>query len=222
MILSHDHKFIFICNGKTGSTSIEKALAFAQQGEEYNIGVPGLFVAKHVPPAILKATLPEAIWNEYFKFVFVRNPWDYFVSNWRFNIVEQPYRKERWARRLSSRFSQQRGRQRQAADEIFSVEDVDFLFNSMRRYRGLPGSAGCYQSNWVLSPDGEPLVDFVGHFESLEQDFAKVNRKIGLNLDLPKLNATQRAGYREYFQADSAERVGELWAPDVDNFGYSY
>ena len=61
MILSHQHKFIFFCNGKTGTTSMEKVLQSFQEGEEYNIHLEGVCPAKHIYPAIIKAYLAEDI-----------------------------------------------------------------------------------------------------------------------------------------------------------------
>ena len=51
MILSHRRKFIFFCNGKTGTTSIEKVLEPLDEGRRYAFDAPGLFIAKHIPPA---------------------------------------------------------------------------------------------------------------------------------------------------------------------------
>ena len=39
MIISHKHKFIFLCNGKTGTTSIEELLRPLQEGAEFDFGV---------------------------------------------------------------------------------------------------------------------------------------------------------------------------------------
>lgn len=39
MILSHMHKFVFICNGRTGTTSIQTALDPFHEGGEYQMGV---------------------------------------------------------------------------------------------------------------------------------------------------------------------------------------
>jgi len=80
MILSHTHKFIFIANGKTGTSSIETALQPYQEGAALKIGVEGLYTPKHVPPVVLRSQLGPKIWDEYFTFAFVRNPWDWFVS----------------------------------------------------------------------------------------------------------------------------------------------
>ena len=90
MIISHTHRFIFFRNGKTGTTSIDKALQKYQEGEEYNISSIGLFYKAHVPPALVRSMLPKQIWSSYFKFSFVRNPWDWIASQWAYNFDVLP------------------------------------------------------------------------------------------------------------------------------------
>lgn len=234
MILSHKHKFIFLCNGKTGTTSIEKLLGPLQEGSEYDVGISGLFVAKHIPPAILKSCLPEHVWREYYKFVFVRNPWDWFVSNWFWNSVRRPSAAEGHAprtlrARIANRLKRMQRRlgllpSRPAMDQplVYDAQDVDHLFQLLRQYRGLPGKDGYYQSNWVYDMQGEPLVDFIGRFENLAADFAAIKRKLGLEGQLSHLNSTGHASYRRYFSPEAVARVAELWEVDVRNFNYSF
>lgn len=57
--------------------------------DKYSFSVHGLFVNKHIPPAISKSCLSSEIWNSYFKFVFVRNPWDWFVSQWKYYFFNE-------------------------------------------------------------------------------------------------------------------------------------
>ncbi|WP_342597488.1 sulfotransferase family 2 domain-containing protein [Cyanobacterium aponinum UTEX 3222] len=84
MIISHEYKFIMFCNPKTGTTSLEKAL---QNYNEYNIlnnGYYGLWANKHMPPAIAKGFLPLNVYQDYFKFVFVRHPFDWVISQYKY------------------------------------------------------------------------------------------------------------------------------------------
>lgn len=248
MILSHKHKFIFICNGKTGTTSIEAALEPYQEGKELDLGVPRLFVPKHIPPALLRGVLPAAVWDEYFKFVFVRNPWDLFVSNWYHNAAgrpsgqsDAPSLRTRIHRRLRSmyrRAPQTRGGERLrslyravwprhpakggVAPVCFSPADVDYLFDLLKQERGLPGADGYYQSNWVYDVEGNCLVDFVGRFENLAGDVRQIADRIGVDMQLPHLNRTTHAPYRAHFDDASRRRVGERWEIDVRNFGYEF
>lgn len=228
MILSHTHKFIFICSSKVGTTSMEEVLRPFQEGAEYDFGSPGAgIVPKHIPPAILRGALPERVWNEYFKFVFVRNPWDWFISQWFFNSVNGTDARSSWAGRLSRLAGGARRRGSAAPvlardDDGLRVQDVDAVFELLKPLKGLPGRDGLYQSNWVCDMDDRVIVDYVGRFETLEADFAEITRHVGLDLDLPRLNTTEHRDYRTYYSPDTRDRVGELWAVDVKRFGYGF
>ncbi len=229
MILSHRHRFIFFCNGRTGTSSIEKALGPLDEGRDYAFRALGLFVDKHVPPALLRGCLPEAVWSGYFKLVFVRNPFDWFVSQWKHNFRLRPPRPGQafsapWVRvsRGGEILYMGRPMQELAAKEAFDARDVDFLHEFLRRYhRVLPHAPASLQSSYVLDADGGRAVDFVGRFERLREDFAAVLQRLELKLELPHLNRTSHRPYPGYFSAGSAARVAKLWAADFEILGYS-
>jgi len=240
MILSHSYRFIFICSSKVGTTSMEQILQPFQEGAEYDFGIQGLFPAKHVPAAMLRAALPESVWRDYFKFVFVRNPWDWFVSQWFYNRPSQGehFREPVAAARLP-RAPTWRGQRRKAAlqpdvpdaagsdrhptdPEVLDRSQVDALFQLLVPFRGLPGREGCYQSNWMYDMNGELIVDYIGRYETLDYDFAEICRRIGINVQLPHLNRTVHRDYRSYYTDASRTRVEELWEVDVANFRYTF
>lgn len=225
MILSYTHKFIFFCNGKTGSTSVESALSPYQEGEAYDLSSHGLFGKKHVPPGFVKAYMPAETWNTCFKFVFVRNPWDWVVSNWKYNFEVQPQQR-REARSLAERLRDYgRGRReiyRVDYRDVLSVEDIEKLYLYLKAVKVTPAEVSACQYPYVYDADGHQLVDFVGRFESLEEDFGTVSRQLSLNLSLPKLNTSARGQYRKYFTESSRDAVAELWAEDIELFGYKF
>ena len=73
MIISHKHKFVFLQTTKTGSSSIYVTLK-----EKYKTVNP----ENHLNAVQAKRFFDEKKynWDEYFKFAFVRNPWDRYVS----------------------------------------------------------------------------------------------------------------------------------------------
>lgn len=231
MIISFDHKFIFFGNGKTGTTSVVKALTPYDQNRDrrYSMKAENLFAPKHLPPSLLKAMLPARIWEECFKFTFVRNPYDWLVSQWFYNFQ---FRKNprflddpgQWLRRRYHPYLSIMGRSHRELCGVrkFTVEDIDFIYRYLAlNYRSLPYRPGKLQISYVLDADDNMIIDYIGRFESLEQDFRNIVDKIGLrDVTLPKVNVSKHRGYEEYYTEESARRVYELWQPDFDVLGY--
>ena len=107
-IVSHRHQFIFVRPRKVAGTSLTIALAdvvgsedfvYPTQGQELAY-VAGLDVDRydtvlpqnteaffgddtprtHILPRVIRAKIGTKRWHSYFKFTVVRNPWDWFVS----------------------------------------------------------------------------------------------------------------------------------------------
>lgn len=76
----------------------------------------------------------------------------------------------------------------------------------------------------VCGPDNEIMADFVGRFENLEVDFAHVVQKIGApHLKLPHLLLSKGPRpYRDFYDDETAEMVGERFHKDAEIFGYSF
>ncbi len=223
MILSHRHRFIFFCNGRTGTSSVERSLAHLQEGERYAFRALNVFVGKHIPPAVLRGCLPKAVWSGYFKFVFVRNPFDWFVSQWKHNFRLRAAARAPWASTGPEGGIRYLGRPMEelARKDVFTPGDVELLFEYLARYhRAAPWAQGLFQCNFADDADGEQLVDFVGRYEALREDFAHALGRVGLQARLPHLNRTEHRHYASYFSAASAARAAELWARDFERFGY--
>jgi hypothetical protein len=96
-MISHKYKFIFVRTPKTASTSVLDVLEsyelerlpiqnvqeplFNFEGKKYD--------CNHPPIQVIKKSTTKNIFNDYFKFSFVRNPWDRCVSAWRYNIKKK-------------------------------------------------------------------------------------------------------------------------------------
>ena len=225
MILNHTHQFVFLSNGKTGTSSIEAALSAYHEGEEYEIGVPGLYHDKHVPPAVLRAQLGLRVWEEYFTFCFVRNPWDWFVSQFFWNWTPDPISKKALFHSpiRTLRDYREKEKQRHYLQDLdcFCEKEIHETYDQLRRYRGVYEADSLFQYHYAYAPGGEKLVDFVGRFERIEEDFALAMNRIGLDVRLPHRNATDHETYHSYYTEETASLVGNLYQIDVKTFDYT-
>src|SRR5262249_46954504 len=102
----------------------------------------------------------------YFKFGFVRNPWDRVVSLY------------------------ERNEALQLRNEMTFEEFVDWIeYSSATCDHSSPHR---YQLDWFVDPSGNMLADFIGKFERLEEDWAFVAQKLGVRKELPTRRGNPR------------------------------
>jgi hypothetical protein len=146
--------------------------------------------------------LGRSTWDARFTFSFVRSPWDKVVSHYAYRLKTN---------------------QTGLAESRMSFPDwVAAAYRDRDpRYYDIP-KMFMPQVDWISGPDGSVLVDFVGRFETLATDFAKVCSTLGIKAPLPHTNASPRGPYREYYDATSREIVASAFAADLDAFGYVF
>ena len=211
MLISHTHSFAFVHVPKTAGSSVHVALgrhatcvddywanrAFARIGISVNRFAPWPYtkLRPHASAATLAAWLPPEIFERLFKFAFVRNPWDLLVSYWHYLRDSPGHHRGHIARRLPDF----------AAYVEYEIRRGQFS-----------------QSSLLCDRRGRLLVDFVGRYESLPTDFGFICRRIGIEATLPRVNASSRGDYRDYYTPALTARVAEAFASDVERFGYAF
>ncbi len=207
MLLSHSHRFLFVHVIKTGGVSVGEALGryadFPSRSlwkrVRWRLGLaprhPLASLPAHATAAELRAVLPAAAFDGYFKFAFVRNPWDWNVSYYHYVRQNRAHRLHALVVRMSG-------------FEEFLAWRVEH--------------AWLLQKSFVADARGGLLVDFVGRFEDLEEDFGKVCAATGVRATLPHLNRSRHPDYRRHYTERTRRLVEEAWAEDVRFFGYQF
>ena len=193
----------FVHVPKTGGTSIEHSL-------EPHLDKP--FAGGHTTAAQFALICP-AEWRDYFSFGFVRNPWDRLLSAYRYlmqlppelGIEQQDFVRQRWLR-YENDFE---GFVGALAAEPTSIFFVAHLWP---------------QVYYLCDPSGEVMVDFVGRYERLHEDWARVCHRIGIEAPLPHLRRTseRRPPYTAVYTPRSREQVATLYRQDIEAFGYEF
>lgn len=205
-MLSTRYKCIFVRVSKVASTSILSA--FKAKKRIFDRG--SYFAERHDTIAFYRDSFPRQF-EKYFKFAFVRNPWDRIYSQYRYlrykrkeEIADCSF--ETWLYRN---------------EEALGTPEK-FLFG---RNREIFIHHLTDQLGWVVMDD-KVAVDFIGRYESLENDFAYVCERLNAKIELPKLNKSKRPadpdGYKSVYNTRMIELVAEWHSRDIDYFDYKF
>jgi len=140
--------------------------------------------------------LTHKYWDEYFKFAFVRNPWDHFLSLYY-------YMKKNNTTKL----------------DFYSF--VKLQYDSKCECLSDWGFTCLWDR---VSENDECIVDYVGRFEDMDNEWVFISNKIGVPYrKLGKLNTTDRGvNYRDYYNLESKKMVGEMYKKDIEKFNYHF
>lgn len=160
---------------------------------------------KHSKARDIRLAIGQRSWDEHFSFAFVRNPWDLMVSSYSW-----------WVNR-ADRFEEAR----QAALEIKALGSFPRFMDSVYGREQINEQRGNLR-DWICEDDGRILVDVVGRFERLEEDWTLIRAQLGIDVTLPHRNRGNRGEYRGYYDSTSRDIVAQRFAWAIDRFEYSF
>lgn len=207
MIVSHRHRFIFLAVPRTGTHAARAALApflgpedWQQEALRNGARSPLPAIARighgHVTAAQARTHLPAEVWNGYFKFAVVRNPYDRFVSV---------------CAMLNKRNPLYAGRETAFMKRALATPPFQ------RRVLVRPQARALVVENGAR----RLAVDFLGRYETLEASFAEACRRAGLPPPpLTRANAADHADYRAYYDDELVAIVSAFYADDFAALGY--
>jgi hypothetical protein len=223
---SENNGFAFFEVGKTGSSSIKKVLEPYGKLESH-LSSPLLgfteeerFVfQKHIPPAIALQRLGEERFDRLFRFAFVRNPFDRLVSRYFYSREAEAD----LARSLSSKKMSMKSVELLCRYPRLQLARKGIGTDKQTQYRGLTWLSQYTQAGFLSDEKGVLLVDFIGRFERLQEDFDYVCQYLGLpKSTLPRINRTNHDHYSTYFTNETREYVENIYKEDLERFGYAF
>ncbi len=216
MLLSVKYNFLFVHIAKTGGTSVRAALNRLRWKDPLYLPqfiasrlshASGHRIAsklpRHAKIIAAKEMLPQEFFDGLFKFAFVRNPWDLQVSSWHHLRRERPHLVEH-------------------TPDFPSF--IRWKLDPERPYQYHVDTSIELQTNYLKDLDGTIIVDFIGKYENLLEDFEEICRRIGI--DPPRLphkrEAKGRVDYQSYYDDTTAQLVAEHFRQDIETFRYTF
>ena len=205
MLISREKKILFVHIQKTGGTSIAKIL------KKF---IPGVneYLGTHDHASRAKNALGGE-YDSYYRFAFVRNPWDRLVS-WYMMIKQK-------AEVIPS------DKQNRLFEYVLnnSSDFEDFVLNCTHTIDDVDGRKSFLynQYDYISDENGTLIVDFVGRYERYGSDLRAVLDRMGLrNVEIPHVNKSEHLHYSAYYTQRTRDIVAERYERDIREFAYSF
>jgi len=198
------NKYLFVHIPKCAGSSITYSLSgkhFAKYDEKRK-----LYVQHATAKELKDFYFNEKEWKSLFKFAIVRNPFERVVSSYNFlcTAMKMPknkptfkdfvYKKNVFGKLLDPNAPDKRG---------------NFYHHSRPMVK-------------YLFEEGELLVDFIGRFENLEDDWKYISKRIKKDKKLIHSNKISHPHYIDYYDEQLKNKVAEEYKEDLEVFGYKF
>lgn len=213
--INHDLKAIFLHIHKTGGSYVASVLKQYYGFETYYLKRPdhdkfcrnkvknpnqknyenrmhGVYnYYKTSPELNQRMGMTTQKWDTYYKFTFIRNPYDRMISGWNHMNPKIPF----------SRYVHMK-------QHVSDMEYIHVFMNQVRH---------------IINERGQIVVQFIGKFESLEEDLDRVLTNLGVYYRIhnpyQRVNKHEHAHYSTYYDPLTLQVVNALIAEDLRAFG---
>ena len=195
---------LFIHIPKSGGTSVNDILLnklngrkIKKRGTYHLFDNKGVVTFSHLNVNILREmnVINDDFYNNAFKFCFVRNPWDRFISEYfyklKHNQIENKLKFEPFCYKMKEK----------------GVVNIELHMDHFNK-----------QSEWIIED-----IDFIGRFESLQSSWGTICDITGIKYrSLPHRNKGKHKDYRKYYNSNTKKIIEELYRDDIERFKYTF
>jgi hypothetical protein len=228
MLISHRYKFIYTKTVKTAGTSTESYFErfcmpegeweqlHERESYESESGVIGhrgrvgnrkIKWYNHMPAEEIRQLVGDEIWNSYYKFCSIRNPWDKAISAY-FHFGKNFNFKTR--RRILQKLKH----------PTFSNQQHNFL-GWLRK-----GHPPIDRDKYLI--DDSPCIDKFIRFEHMEEDIMDICSTLGLPWNeswLPRFKGEKRdraVSAQDLYSKPAHDEIKRRYAYEIKTFNYTY
>jgi len=197
-IVNGKYKHIFIHNPKVAGSWMEKKSFIGGSGHQslYGYRASGVEI------------------DHYFKWMFVRNPYDRLVSSYSYNLrsLGRPnvsMRNHFWMLESFERYIRNLG-------ELFDFSKTNFDLNQRDFV-----SAHMIPQHYFACINGENKMDYIGKMESIDKGWQEVTQKLNVKSPLEHSNQSKRMdSWINYYTPELFEIVNHKYQKDFEMFAY--
>ena len=163
----------------------------------------------HMKVFTYQLIFPKRLFESYYKFAFVRNPWDRLASAYMFMKGGGAHEKDRlWSEKTLTEY------------ESFE----SFVKNGLQKDEIQDWPHFRPQVDFLKGQNGKLELDFIGRFENLREDFNHIRDHLGLSGDLLFINKTKtkREPYSTYYSDELREIAARVYKEDIEAFDYKF
>lgn len=226
-MISNKYQCIFVHVPKTAGQSVEhfflnlhqlnwkqKDQLLISKNEDKNKG-PARLAHMKAPEYYLCGHIEKAQFDEYFSFAFVRNPWERLVSEYLHKKIDK-----------------------KMSLKAFFLKGLPDENNFCDKHRHI-----IPQSDYLFDKEGKQLVNFIGRFENLQNDFDYVCQQLNIESStllhknssrcfrrlwtrrlrhLFRIKKRVKRHYSEYYDEELKQLVADKYQRDIELFGYTF
>ena len=207
MRVSDSAKVLFVHVPKTGGSTIDRFFDHEVDDAREVADLP-----RHSTYRRMLKAEPELA--SYWSFGFVRNPWARLVSYW--SMLNKVFG--------NAETGSEKARDKIARNPLWEREGAyrhDFDAFVLEATVAIP-KVGRPQVRTLTGPSG--LVEFIGRTEDFDEGVRVVRDRLGLSqlARVPRTNVSTHRPYQDYYNETTRRHVEEVFAPDIEAFGYSF
>lgn len=145
---------------------------------------------------------PQNLYKNYFKFAFVRNPWDRLCSCWRNKVIDSNYFKFE-------------------SKELEIMQDFNNFVNFVEKLKIESCDHHLRLQSKLVDLNN---IDYLGRFETFSEDLVEVFQNLNINTnEISKKNASKNPKhYHKYYDDKLAEKVYKIYKNDIKIFNYKF
>ena len=157
-------------------------------------------------------------YDKYFKFTFVRNPWDRLVSCYHNKIKRNNVDFFRFRKGIPIEFYHRYG------DLFFKDMTFEEFVEAVSSIPDSLSDPHFKSQASFITKNNKIIVDYIGKVENLEVDLNYINMRLGIDKDRvpPHLLKSSRSDYRDYYDSYTKQLVEERYHRDIELFKYEY